>query len=187
MNETQKQSGTICGGAVDYSCMEKGFAAAKAAVAESDAVHKDYDRWFADGRENLRREGALNCGRDGLIVTMRVAQAALDSSAKLSEILEVARAQVDQWRLALDAAGNVEGAARRLAASERCVADLQLMLAGEQSRFEEAMGVWDMLAMNFAEMYNLPPSALWQTASYTPVEYFADDQSWAELLADDDD
>jgi hypothetical protein len=186
MKETPKQSGTISGGTADCSCVEAGFAEAKAAVAASDAVRKDYDRWFAAGRARLQREGALSCGRDGLIVTMRVGQAALDSAAKLSEILRAAEAHENQWRLALDASGNADGMARRLAESERCVANLKQMLCTEHARFEEVMGVWDTIAITFADMYGLCPSSLWQTEHYTPPDYFADDDSWAQLLEDGD-
>lgn len=173
MNETQKGKDTAGSGAGESSFMESGFDEARAAVAASDAIRADYDRWVSSDGEALQK-GALIASQEGLLLTMRAAAAARESATKLQAIVSLAQAQAERWRTLLAASGNSTGAAKHLASCERHVADLQRMLATEDARFEECMGVWDALAINYAVLHGLPPSCLWQTKTYTPPWFFSD-------------
>lgn len=188
MNETQKGNDTAGSGAGESSFIESGSAEARAVVAASDVIRADYDRWVSSDGQALQN-GALIASQEGLLLTMRAAAAACESTAKLQAIMSVAQAQAERWRMLLAASGNSTGAAKHLASSERHIADLQRMLATEEARFEECMGVWDALAINYAVLHGLPPSCLWQTKTYTPPWFFSDGgelESWEFQFEGDD-
>ena len=149
---------------------------AQTALDESNKRGKAYNTWYANTQKQIQNQGCLVCWKDGLILTMQVCEASLDTQVlvqasfrECSDLLTCNRAA----KATLLAAGSsTDTIDQSIAEAETTACRLADALSKESLRFERFSDTWDQIAATIADWYGLHPSVLWQLPTYMPPGMF---------------